>query len=307
MSLTNDIAPSDMLLFVAVVREGGFTSAARELGLTKQSVSERVARLEERLGVRLLERTTRRVRPTDAGEAYYERCSLIAAQIEEANALVREREAEPAGLLRISSPGLYGRRLLSPVVADYLARYPRMRVEVVLADRRVNLVEEGFHLAIRIGKLDDSTLVAARLGDGFVHCVASPAWLARRPAPSLRTLASARCIGVRGSETWSIGAKRIKISPVLVVNDLELACQAAIDGVGIARVPSLVCRDAVRTGRLEVLFPREDLPRPQPVHVVYPSRRHLPSRVRLFIDTLASLVAPMEPVQRGPRASSGRA
>ena len=147
-----------MLLFAAVVREGSFTRAARQLGITKQTASERVKHLAERLGVRLLERTTRHLRLTDPGAAYYARCAAIAAQIDEANSEAQQRQAEPVGLLRVSAPVLYGRRFLAPVVADYLGRYPRVRVELTLADRRMNLIEEGLDLAIRIGPLDDSSL-----------------------------------------------------------------------------------------------------------------------------------------------------
>jgi DNA-binding transcriptional LysR family regulator len=296
------IPPADMLLFAAVVRHGGFTRAARQLGLTKQTVSERIARLEERLGVRLLERTTRRLRVTDAGGAYHERCAAIAAQIEEANSEVQQRQAEPVGLLRVSAPVLYGRRFLGPVVADYLGRYPKTRVEVLLADRRVNLVEEGFDLAIRIGALDDSSLAAKKLGEGHVYYVASPRYLSDFGAPTASTLRAARHIGVQPFETWEVSGVKVKTEPALVVNDLEMACDAAIAGVGIARLPSLVCRDAVHDGRLRVLFGPEPAQLPA-VYAVYPSRQYLAARVRIFIDALAALVEPMKPVVTAGRGA----
>lgn len=296
MNLTDDVAPTDMLLFADVVREGSFTRAAQLRGITKQSLSERVARLEARLGVRLLERTTRRVRPTDVGTTYFERCASIAAQIDEANAAVREREAEPNGWLRISVPVLYGRRFLMPVLSAYLGRYPNARVEVMLADRRVNLIEEGFHLAIRVGRLDDTALIASSLGSGYTYCVASPSYLAQQGPLTRHNLSAARFIGFRPFESWNILGKNVKVAPVLLVNDLEVACDAALAGVGIAQVPSLICREAVAAGRLEVLFPKEQPP-PQPIHVVYPSRQHLPAKVRLFVQLLRSLVAPMTPLE----------
>jgi DNA-binding transcriptional LysR family regulator len=289
------ISPADMLLFAAVVREGSFTRAARQLGITKQTASERIARLEEQLGVRLLERTTRRLRVTDSGARYHERCAAIAAQIEEANTEVQEWQAEPVGLLRVSAPVLYGRRFLAPVVADFLARYPRVRVEVLLSDRRVSLVEEGFDLAIRIGALDDSSLAAKKLGDGHVYFAASPAFLAGQEALSPADLRSTRTIGTRPFETWEIAGDRWKIEPVLVVNDLEIARDAAISGLGVARLPSLACRDAVLDGRLRVLFGPEPASSPS-VFAVYPSRRYLPPKVRLFIDALAATVEPMLPL-----------
>jgi DNA-binding transcriptional LysR family regulator len=302
------ISPADMLLFAAVVREGSFTRAARQLGITKQTTSERIGKLEERLGVRLIERTTRRLRVTDAGAIYYERCTSIAAQIEEANAQLQQRQAEPVGLLRVSAPVLFGRRFLAPVVADYLARYPRARVEVVLADRRVQLIEEGFDLAIRVGALADSSLAARKLGEAHVDYVASPQFLAKHGVPGKGDLRSARCVGLRPSEIWELSGVRTKISPVLVVNDLEVACEAAIAGVGIAQLPAFVCREAVADGRLRTLFGPAP-PMRRSVHAVYPSRQYLPAKVRVFLNMLTSLAGTMLPLEGGakrrPVASPG--
>ncbi|SET98225.1 DNA-binding transcriptional regulator, LysR family [Stigmatella erecta] len=300
LGLTVMISPADMVLFAAVVREESFTRAARQLGLTKQTLSERIRKLEERLGVRLLERTTRRLRVTGAGATYYERCSAIAAQIDEANREVQQRQAEPTGLLRVSSPMLYGRRYLPPVISEYLARYPHARVELVLADRRVHLIEEGLDVAIHIGPLDDSSLVARKLGEGLVHFVASPRFLAKYGTPSARELRSARCIGFSAFETWEAEGVRSRIDPVLTVNDLELACEAAIAGVGIARVPAILCQDAVRDGRLKVLFGSRPAMR-RPIHAIYPSRVSLPSKVRLFVDALATLTEPRGKLPSGSR------
>jgi DNA-binding transcriptional LysR family regulator len=285
------IPPADMVLFAAVVREGGFTRAAAKLGLSKQTVSERIGKLEARLGARLLERTTRRLRPTDAGAVYYERCAAIAAQIDEANAEVQRRQAEPVGLLRLSAPVLFGRRFLAPVIAAYLARHPKARVEVLLADRRVNLVEEGIDLAIRIGALEDSSLTARKIGEGHVYYVASPRYLGRRRAPTPRGLAGERCIALRPHETWEAGGASVKVDPVLVAGDLEIACEAAIAGVGIARLPTLVAWEAIRDGRLRVLFGREPA-LVRPVYAVYPSRQGLAAKVRVFVEALAAIERP---------------
>jgi DNA-binding transcriptional LysR family regulator len=297
------ISPADMILFAEVVREESFTRAARKLGITKQTVSERISKLEEQLGVRLLERTTRRLRATGAGVTYYERCSAIAAQIDEANREVRQGQVEPADLLRVSSPVLYGRRYLAPVVSKYLARYPQARVELVLADRRIHLIEEGLDVAIHIGPLDDSSLVARKLGEGPVHFVASPRFLSKYGTPSARELSSARCIGFSAFETWEAEGVKSRIDPVLTVNDHEFACEAAIAGVGIARVPAILCREAVRDGRLKILFG----PKPaalRAIHVVYPSRVNLPAKVRLFVDALTTLVEPVPQSHSGPRRNS---
>lgn len=291
-----------MLLFAAVVREGGFTRAARQLGVTKQTVSERISKLERRLGVRLLERTTRRLRVTDPGAIYYERCAAIAAQIDEANIEVLERQAEPMGLLRVSAPVLYGRRFLGRVVVETLVRYPRLRIQIVLADRRVDLIEEGFDVAVRIGSLDDSSYAATKVGEGYVYLVASPRLVAGRRAATPETLRELPAIGFRTTETWTLGGVRTKVEPTLVVNDLELACEAAIAGVGIALLPSIVCKDAVLDGRLKVLLGGEAGAR-RPVYAVFPSRRYVPPKVRVFLDALTALTEPMAPIPVATRRS----
>lgn len=291
-----------MLLFATIAREGSFTRAAELLGVTKQTTSERLARLESQLGVRLLHRTTRHLRLTDAGARYFERCLSIAAQIEEANQEVRQQHAEPSGWLRVSTPVLYGRRFLAPVVADYLCRYPEARVDLVLADRRVNLVEEGFDLAIRIGPREgdpveeEGRLVRKLLGPGHVYYVASPSFVAQHGIPS--DLRQARCIGTRPQETWEVDGEEVLVSPRLLVNDLEVAAEAAIAGVGVARLPSLVCRDAVEQGRLVLVLGATNRAS-RGVWAVYPTRRHLPAKVRVFLDALTSLIAPMEPIRAG--------
>ncbi|AKU95813.1 Transcriptional regulator, LysR family [Labilithrix luteola] len=291
-----------MLLFAEVVREGGFTGAARVLGITKQTVSERIAKLEGRLGVRLLERTTRRLRMTDAGGAYYERCAAIAAQIDEANGEVLAYQAEPSGILRVSAPALYGRRYLAPVVARYLLEHPKLRVELVVSDRRVDLIEEGFDVALRIGKLDDSSLTTRKLGESHVYCVASPGFLRSHGDLRPSALGTARTIGLRVFETWEVAGVRARVTPALVVNDLEMACDAALAGVGIARLPAILCGDAVREGRLCVLFGGEATVRP--VYAVYPSRQHLPPKVRLFVDALAEQIEPMRPLSARQTAAA---
>ncbi len=298
LTMMQPISPADMVLYAAVVREGSFTRAAQLLGVTKQTVSERIAKLEARLGVRLLERTTRRLRVTDAGAVYAERCTAIAAQIDEANGEVLARQTEPGGRLRVTAPTLYGRRFLAPVIVETMVRHPELRLDVVLADRRVDLVEEGFDLAIRIGTLDDSSLAARKLGEGHVYLVASPKLLAGRRRISPRRLRELPTIGTRAHETWSVAGTKWKLEPSLVVNDLEVACDAAIAGVGVALLPSLVCKPAVLAGQLEVLFGPDSALR-RPVYAVFPSRRYVPPKVRVFLDVLAELIEPMAPIAVG--------
>lgn len=305
--MTKQVDPTDMLVVAAVAREGGFTQAARALGLSKQGVSARVSRLEEMLGVRLLERTTRRVRTTEAGARYVERCSAIATEMEAANREVQQTQAEPSGLLRVSAPFLYGRRFLGPVVASFMKQWPRVTVELALSDRRVDLLEEGVDVAIRVGDLDDSTLVARSLGHAHVRHVASPALLRRLGAVTPRNLATLPLVGLRAQETWHVGGRGVKVRPVLVVNDLEMVCDAAVAGLGLARLPTLVCAEPLRTGRLRVLF-QGSPDEVRPVYALTPGRRFMPPRVRLFLDALQTLSGQLAlaPSRGRPRTSGGR-
>ncbi|MDX2093493.1 MAG: LysR family transcriptional regulator [Kofleriaceae bacterium] len=301
--MKDSIAPADMLLFATVVRDGSFTRAARSAGITKQSASERIGKLERALGVRLLERTTRHLRLTDAGATYYARCAAIATQVDEANQEVQRQLTAPVGLLRVSTPVLYGRRFLGKVTTTYLQRYPQMRVEVVLADRRVNLVEEGFDLAIRIGVLDDSTLAARRLSEGRVYYVASPTFLRAHRGLTAAAVRDVRTIGMSAHESWTLSGKSLKVEPHLVVNDLELACEAAMAGLGIARLPSLVCADALVNRKLQLAFPDATLT--SPVHAVYPSRQYMPAKTRAFLELMGELDLSVDlPTGRPPRRAA---
>jgi DNA-binding transcriptional LysR family regulator len=293
--MTIGIRTEDMLVFAAVVRTGAFTRAASELGMTKQGVSERVARLERALHVRLLERTTRRLRTTEAGAAYFERCQAIATAIVEANDLARQRQSEPAGRLRVASPTLYGRRFLAPVVATYLGQHPRMQVEVTLTNHPVDLIGDGFDLAIQVGRLKDSDFAARRLGDGYLYFVASPSYLETHGTPEVTRLPAARCLGFNTVEDWRVNDLTVRVTPVVAMNDLESLCDLATAGVGIARLPGLVCQEAIRDGRLVRLFPDARVS-VRPVWALYPSRTFLPAKVDRFLDVLGTVVTPMSPL-----------
>jgi len=285
-----DVDPSDILLFVEVVERGGFTAAATARGASKQSVSDRIAKLERALGIRLLERTTRRVRLTDAGARYHARCASLAGQIAEANDEMRGLTTEPRGRLRVSVPVIFGRRYVMPILTSLLRRHPELELEIVLADRRVDLVNEGFDVAVRVGELDDSSLVARRIGEGRLGYVASPAFLRRHPIAHPRDLATVASIGMRARETWTLDGRRVQVSPRLVLNDLETTCEAAIAGLGVARLPSFVFAPEVSARKLRELFP--DAPSlVEPVHIVYPSRLHLAPKVRVFVDAVAKQTA----------------
>jgi DNA-binding transcriptional LysR family regulator len=290
MDVTNTVRPDDMLVFAAVVRAESFSQAAIVLGLTKQRVSERIARLESALQVRLLERTTRRLRLTDTGAVYFEHCRSLAAQIDEANAIARAQQTEPIGQLRVASPLLFGRRFLAPVLREYLARYPGVQVDVTLTNRAVDLIADRFDVAIQVGRLKDSNHIVRRLGDGAVHIVASPKFLSVHGTPTVATLGATRCLSLRRDDAWRVEDALVPITPALIVNDLDVLCDLAIAGAGMAQLPALLCDDAIADGRLVRVFPDARVPM-RPVSVVYPSRAFLPARVTRFVELLIAEAA----------------
>ena len=289
-----------MVVFERVVRDGSFTAAARSLGLSKSSVSQRVARLEERLGVRLLQRTTRTLRLTDDGAVYYERCARIAAEVREADAALTEARPVPHGLLRVTAPRLFGDAFLVGIVAEFLARYPQARVDLVLAERLVDLVDEGFDVAIRIGRLDDSELRVRGLGGApSVYC-SSPAYLERRGRPADPDQLKEHDLLVvsdttRATWMFSGGAtSRLSVEGRLRVNSLVVARNVALRGAGIAWLPRFLSDDALRSGELVPIL-EEFAPPAFPIFAVWPSNRHLSAKVRAFLDLLAEQTAAAPP------------
>jgi DNA-binding transcriptional LysR family regulator len=288
----------DIAVFTKVADAGSFTAAARALDMPKSTVSRRVANLEEALGVRLLHRTTRKVRLTDDGRAYAERCRRAIADLDEAERLLTARRAEPRGTLRVTAPVDFGEQYLGPIVAEYLRRHEDVRVEVELTPRVVDLVEEGFDVAIRLGALPPSALIARRLRGGGAHLYASPRYLARRGAPrTVDDLARHDCIAFRrgGRTSWTLqgpsGERTIERPARLVVNHLPLAREAAVAGLGIAVLPGYLGEDAVRAGRLRRVLSRWATA-DTPVHAVYPSARQLSAKVRAFLDLLVERFKP---------------
>jgi DNA-binding transcriptional LysR family regulator len=301
---------NEIAIFARVVREQSFTKAARTLGLPKSTVSERVSRLEERLGVRLLERTTRHVRPTAAGAAYYERAARVVAEIEEANAAVTDIHRAPKGLLRVASPLLFGHAFLGDFVADFLVAYPEIEVELIVADRRFDVVEEGFDLAIHVLGPIEASLVARKIGTAERMCVASPRYLAERAAPiTPKDLLKHSCLissnDRRANWTFSKegASEAIIVQGRYSVNSVQLALSAALRGAGIAVLPAFFCAEALRAGLLSPVLDGWSPGRSE-IHVVYPGSRHLSARVRLFIDALIERFTALPPTLLG---SDGRA
>jgi len=280
---------NEILIFTRVVQAGSFTAAARTLAMPKSSVSRKVSKLEDRLGVRLLHRTTRKLGLTDAGRLYFERGARIVAEMEEADQAVSRMQAAPRGLLRVTAPLSFA--MLGPMITEYLKRYPDVQVELLCSDRRFDLVEEGFDVAIRAGPLDDSTLIARRLGVIQRVLVASPAYLRRRRSPrSPADLAEHTCISFaadRAPSVWTLhaGERRaeVRVSPRYSVNELDLMLEAVRDGIGIAWIPEFVAIPDVRAGRLRHIL-REWRSSETQVHAVYPTARHLSPKVVGFVE-----------------------
>jgi DNA-binding transcriptional LysR family regulator len=287
MHVTAKISATDMLLFVDVVREASFTAAARRQGVSKQAVSERINRLEAALGVRLLQRTTRRLRTTEAGERYYVECAAIAQHIEQANLAVQTEQAEPVGLLRVSAPILYGRAKLVNAIKTYTQRYPKVRVDLRLADRLVNLVDEGVDVALRVSGMNDGNLSVRRLGSVSAYFVASPSFVKAQGAQSdVQILSTAPAITVREGEIWDLptGAK-VKPNAVLTVNDLASVAAAAAQGIGLARLPGILCKPMIARGELRYLLDGQAASSFS-VYAAYVSKKQLSPKIRTFIDVL---------------------
>ncbi|MCX9156197.1 LysR family transcriptional regulator [Niveibacterium sp. 24ML] len=284
---------NDLLIFTRVAAVGSLAGAARALGLPKSTVSHRMQQLEARLGARLIERTTRRLALTEIGAAYLARCQRIVAELEDAEAFVAGFKAEPAGTLRISAPLEIGTYFLGGIVARFMQQHPRVLVEIDLSSRYADLVEDGFDLAIRAGSLADSGLVARPLDQSPRVLVAAPDYLARRGQPAdPAALAGHDGIGpgsVRQALRWALDGPAGRIDATLTcrlaVGSLSVQREAAIAGLGIARLPRFVCRDALASGSLVRLLP-DWRPDPVPLQAVYPSRRLLTPKVAAFLDFL---------------------
>src|SRR6185312_7478154 len=285
-----------MQAFVTVADLKGFAPAARKLGLSPSGVTRLIAALENRLGARLLQRTTRSVTLTDAGARYLERARRILADVEEAEVAAEGERARPSGRLVISAPVGFGRLHVSPVMNAYLKRHREVSAELRLQDRMVNLVEEGADLAVRIGHLADSSLVARHVGDMRRIVVASPGYLKSRGEPKRPQDIAAHDTIQFGSNPASTGWRfveggkeiRLDYAPRLSTNSADAAIQYAEAGGGLTRVLAYQATDAIKRGRLKVVLTKFGLP-PLPIHVVYPTSRLLSAKVRTFIDLVVEI------------------
>src|SRR5262245_10018345 len=292
--------------FEGVVAAGSFAGAARALNLSVAAVSKQVRALEDRLGVRLLHRTTRQVRLTEAGQRFHERCQRILADLEDAEREVAERQATPRGRLRVSAPMSFGQRHIGPVVSAFLGRNPDVQVDLVLDDRFVDLLAEGFDVAIRIAELHDSSLVARRLCASRRVLCAAPGYLARHGTPvTPDELTAHRCIGyayMASGCDWPFrtreGRRLVRVHGPVMSNNGDVLRVLALDACGVALLPTFLVADDLREGRLREVLP-DQLDGDPAVWVVQPTRRHVPLAVRAFVDFLVARFAGTPPWDRG--------
>ncbi len=293
---------SAIAAFVQVVESGSFARAAERLDVSVSSVSRHVTELEAHLDARLLNRTTRRLSLTEIGRIFHERCVQLLADLEEAEESAGAGTITPRGTLRLTCSITFGARHLAPAVTAFIARYPEMRFDVELSDRAVDLVEEGFDAAVRIGAIGSQNVVARRIGATGLICCAAPSYLTRHGAPGTpEELAKHACFTyeyVSRKGTWPFvdrhGRDRsVAVTGPVHANNGRFLEALAVAGLGIAYEPDFIVGPDVRAGRLVPLL-RDFAPPPAGIHVVYPSRRHLSAKVRAFTDFLVERFATAE-------------
>ncbi len=280
-----------MQTFVAVAEEEGFAPAARRLGVSPPVVTRSISALEEHLGARLLERTTRKVRVTEAGARYLGDCKRLLAEIEDVEAAVSGEHAKPRGMLGITASVMFGRLFVAPLLVDFLAKHPQVTARALLLDQVVDLMDEGLDVAVRIAKLSDSTLTSAKVGSVRRVTCASPSYLKKHGTPrSPRELAEHRSFvfsAERSPPSWAFehegSALSFRPRATLLVNSSEVGIDAAVAGAGITRALSYMVASHVRAGRLRVILEDYEA-EPIPIHVLYREGRRAPARVRAFVD-----------------------
>ncbi len=305
-----------MQLFVRIVESGSFSAVARELGMIQPTVSKQMTALEEKLGVRLLNRTTRRLSMTDAGREYYERCQRILDEVQEMETEVAGLQNRPSGTLRVNTPVAFGNVHMLPLTLAFRRKYPGVAIDLSLDDRYVDLVQEGIDVAIRFGELGDSQLVARHVGSSASVCVASPAYLSVHGTPKTPSeLREHECItySYLFSNEWPFdgpdGLQSIKVHGDFRANSGMTIRSAALEGAGIASIPAFLIREDIETGRLVQLL-SQFAPAPIRISAVYPSARLLSRKVKLFVDFIQQeflkipLLHPRSPTRPIPRIRS---
>jgi DNA-binding transcriptional LysR family regulator len=292
----------EMTVFARVVGAGSLSAAARELGLSTAVVSRRLAALETRLGVRLLNRTTRSLSLTDEGASYHEACTRILTEIEEADAAVSAHRVEPQGVLKVAMSAAFGHQHIAPLIPQFAAKYPKIQLAISLSDRSASMMEEGYDVAIRIAELSDSSLAARKLAPNRRVVCASPDYLRRHGTPLTPSdLAQHSCLLSNWdqgfSQTWEyrgpVGKRgTVRVAGSYACDNWEVLREWALAGLGIALKSTWDVRRHLEDGSLVALFPAYTFDTDVAIYAVYPHRRHLPAKTRVFIDFLAASFGP---------------
>jgi DNA-binding transcriptional LysR family regulator len=294
-------------VFAKVAAAGSLSAAARAMGLSQTMVTKHLAALEARLGVKLFHRTTRRLSITEAGRNYLESSARILADMEAADAAVAADRIEPRGLLRLNAPVSFGTRQVAPLLAEFAAHHPRVTVEIGLNDRLVDLAEEGWDLAIRVGNLSNSSLIARRIAPCRIVVCAAPSYLEARGTPlTVASLAEHNCLGYTLSQSqpvdrWLFGASAeisVRVTGNLRANNGDALRTAAVAGQGLIQQPSFIVADDLRAGRLVALTLDQPTVELAGIYAVFPPDRHPPAKVRAFIDFIATRFTPVPPWDR---------
>jgi DNA-binding transcriptional LysR family regulator len=311
---------NDVALFVQVVRAGSFAAAARRLGMPANSASRRIQQLEQQLGLRLMQRSTRKLTLTEAGATFYARSADQVKALSEAAQELSQASQVPSGKVRVAAPADFFNIFRMELIVEFLVAHPKVRLEFVLSDERADLIEQGIDVAIRAGKVLEPTLVARRIGAGRVKLVASPAYLAARGMPeSVQALANHDCVtppSLSGRTVWRLdgpeGASETQVGGRLSANTAQALLEAVLAGLGIGLLPAVMTAPHVRTGRLTEVLPEHSVEGIES-HLVYLSRRQLPRAVSVFIEFMLAkmvgegLVGPVEaPCASGQSLASAR-
>lgn len=284
---------SALPIFVTVVECGSFSAAGQKLGLSKSAISKRITLLEQHLGIQLLQRTTRSLSLTDAGARYFEYVRPAVQLAQEGLDAISELQQTPRGNLRISVPMVFGRLYIAPLIAEFLRRYPNIQLQMQMDDKTTDLISGGFDLAIRIGELPDSSLIARKLAPCLSVICASPSYLAQHGLPATpAVLIQHNCLfysyfqdGVEWSFLSPDGVQRVQPKGNYQVNNSDAIHHACLDGLGIANLPRFIVEPDLQTGRLQVLL--TDYPLPEHgIYAVYPQRKYLPTKVTVLIEFL---------------------
>jgi DNA-binding transcriptional LysR family regulator len=284
-----------MATFVQVVDSGSLSGAARAIPTSLTSVSRQIAALEQQYATQLLLRTTRQLAPTEAGRLFYDRAKSILGEVKDIERSLSSRQGEPTGRLRVTAPTLMGRLLIAPLLAEFLARYPAVSVDLMLADRAVDMIEDDIHVALRVGHLPDSQLIARKLADLTMIVCAAPGYLHRRGMPqSPGELSGHDCLvfsDAPGAGDWRFKTDagqdcRIRVPARLWINSLDALVTAAVEGAGIVRVPSWQVAAELAAGRLQRILSAHERD-PTPVHLLFPPSRLASPKTRIFADYLA--------------------